>query len=471
MRALIGALLLVTALAFPASAVAQLLSPNPGVLTVKPDGTLSTPQSAGFFFSTMTPGARYVVFSGLESDFLGTSPPPGPLIASQWLLLDRASGNLRMISVNAAGAAQNVGGDMGNAGFAISISDDANRIIFNSAATNLDPAATTGARHCYLWDRAVGHAVAVDVDPLPGLQARPCGNITADGREVVALCSQPVAGVTGFGVCVRNLDTGVIERLALGRGAGIGHIYEALTKISADGSTVAFGGWQGTTEIGVQRVDRATGEVVNVTNEAASPFSISLSADGRLLLADSRLYDHATGQLRTVIRRPPATFPSRLIFDAVLSRDGRFAAFRTSAGEFERPFTGLPFGTGRIQVYRLDLATDRLELVSRVGLDGPIADQSHDPCENPMVLGCFFNRFSPRISGDGRFVVFQFPRANLAPSYPAGDVFAPQLFIKDMGPAAPLVNAVPVPLDRRWLILGLGLSLLLLGGMATARRV
>jgi hypothetical protein len=146
------------------------------------------------------------------------------------------------------------------------------------------------------------------------------------------------------------------------------------------------------------------------------------------------------------------------------------AAFRTSAPEFERPFTGLPFGTGRIQVYRLDLATDRLDLVSRVGLDGPIADRSHDPCENPGVLGCYFNRFSPRISGDGRFVSFAFPRANLAPSYPAGSESAPQLFIKDMGPAAPLVNAVPVPLDRRTLILFLGALLLVIGSVVLWRR-
>jgi hypothetical protein len=292
------------------------------------------------------------------------------------------------------------------------------------------------------------------------------GRWTADGREVVALCSQPVADVTGSGVCVRNIDTGEIQRLAPGRGAFIGHLYEALTKISADGSTVAFGGWQGRTEVGVQRVDRASGQVVNVTNEAGSPYSISLSFDGRLLQADARLYDHATGQLRYVIRRPPAAFTSRYIYDAVLSRDGRFAAFRTSAGEFERPFTGLPFPTNRIQVYRLDLATDRLELVSRVGLDGPIADQSHDPCESLGVLGCFFNRFSPRISGDGRFVVFQFPRANLAPSYPAGSDFAPQLFIKDMGPATPLIEPVPVPLDRRVLAILLGFALLAVGSIA-----
>lgn len=469
MRALTRTLLFSAALAVPASAAAQLLSPNPTVLTVQSDGNLNARPSSGFFFSTMTPDARHVVFFGLPVHFIGSAAPPGSEVANQWMLLDRTTDTLRVVSVNSAGVAQNLG-DMFEQGFAISISDDASRIIFNSAATNLDPAATTAGRRCYLWDRAVGHAVAVDTDPSPGLQSWPCGNITADGREVVALCSQPVAGVIGFGVCVRNIDTGAIERLALGRGAGLGFAYEALTKISADGSTVAFGGWQGTTEVGVQRVDRATGAVVNVTNVAGSPFSISLSYDGRFLLADSRLYDHATGELRTVIRRAPAPFPSRNIYDAVLSRDGRYAAFRTSAGEFERPFTGLPFPTGRIQVYRLDLATDRLELVSRVGLDGPIADQSHDPCESPSVLNCSFNRFSPRISGDGRFVVFQFPRANLAPSYPAGSAFAPQLFIKDMGPAAPLASPEPVPLDRRWLIFGLGLALFACGSLALRGR-
>jgi hypothetical protein len=36
--------------------------------------------------------------------------------------------------------------------------------------------------------------------------------------------------------------------------------------------------------------------VVNVTNEAASPFSITMNHDGRLLLADERLYDHGACQ-------------------------------------------------------------------------------------------------------------------------------------------------------------------------------
>jgi hypothetical protein len=424
------------------------------------------------FYSAMTPDARFLVIAARSETLIGPGAPGAESPLNQWILIDRTSGEKRVISVNAQGAGQATPPlqEPWNSGHAVSISDDANRIIFNSIATNLDPAATTLANRCYLWDRAVGHAVALDVDPLPGLQARPCGNITADGREVVALCSQPLANVTGFGVCVRNIDTGEIQRLAPGRGAALGHGYEVLAKISADGSTVAFGGWQGRTEVGVQRVDRATGEVVNVTNEAASPFSITMNHDGRLLLADERLYDHATGQLRTVIRRPPATFPSQRIYDAVLSRDGRFVAFRTSAGEFERPFSGLPFATGRILVYRIDLATDRLEMVSRVGLDGPIANQTHDGCENPPAFSCFFNRFSPRISGDGRFVVFQFPRANLAPSYPPGNEFAPQLFIKDMGPAAPLVEPVPVPLDRRALVIVLGVALLLVGSLVLGRR-
>lgn len=470
MRALIGAWALGAAFTLPANAVAQLLDPNPTALTVLPDGSLNTRQSTGFFFSTMTPESRYVVFFGIGTDFLGTMAPPGSSSAPQLLLLDRSSGDLRVISVNGSGEAQNVGGGMFSQGFALSISDDGNRVIFNSAATNLDPAATSGAQHCYLWDRAFGHVVALDVDPLPGLQARLCGSLTADGREVVALCSQPVANVTGLGVCVRNIDTGEIQRLALGRGAAVGFNYEASTKISADGSTVAFSGWQGTAAVGLSRVDRMSGTVTDVIPNPGAPPNISISGDGRFLAFASSVYDHQTGITRTAVRRPPLEWPTRITWDLQISRDGRFVAFRTSASEFERPFTGLPFGTGRIQVYRLDLATDRLELVSRVGLDGPIANQSHDPCELPGVLGCFFNRFSPRISGDGRFVVFQFPRANLAPSYPAGGEFAPQLFIKDMGPTAPLISPAPVPLDRHALLLGLGLMLLLVGSLVLIRR-
>jgi hypothetical protein len=469
MRALIGAWLVGTALACPASAVAQLLSPNPTVLSTRPDGTTSQIVS-GLVFSAMTPDARYIVLYGSSGELIGPTAPGGTLLSQQWMLFDRQTGDRRVVSVNAQGAGQILFPQPTNSGFAVSISDDANRIVFNSTATNFDPPATSGVNRCYLWDRAVGHAVALDVDPLPGLQAWPCGNITADGREVVALCSQPVANVTGFGVCVRNIDTGEIQRLAPGRGTGLGFGYEVFLRISADGSTVAFSGWQGTTAVGLTRVDRLTGTVTDVLPNAGTPPNISISGDGRFLAFASSVYDHQTGITRTAVRRPPFEWPTRTIWDLQISRDGRFVAFRTSAGEFERPFSGLPFATGRILVYRIDLATDRLEMVSRVGLDGPIANQTHDPCENPQVFSCFFNRFSPRISGDGRFVVFQFPRANLAPSYPPGNEFATQLFIKDMGPAAPLVEPVAVPLDRRSLLLVLGLALLLTGSLVLGRR-
>lgn len=472
MRALIRGVALSAALAFPASAVAQLLSPNPTVLTVRTDGSLNPEPSGVVFFSAMTPDARFLVIAARSADLIGPGAPGAGSPLNQWILIDRTSGEKRVISVNAQGAGQATPPlqEPWTSGHAVSISDDANRIVFNSIATNLDPAATTLTNRCYLWDRAVGHAVALDVDPLPGLQARPCGNITADGREVVALCSQPTPGVMGSGVCVRNIDTGEIQRLAPGRGAGVGFGYELYLKISADGSVVAFSGWQGTTAIGLTRVDRQTGTVTDVLPNPGTPPNVSISGDGRFLAFASSVYDHQTGITRTAVRRPPLAWPSRIIWDLQISRDGRFVAFRTSAGEFERPFSGLPFATGRILVYRIDLATDRLEMVSRVGLDGPIANQTHDGCENPPAFSCFFNRFSPRISGDGRFVVFQFPRANLAPSYPPGNEFAPQLFIKDMGPAAPLVEPVPVPLDRRSLLLGLGLMLLLIGALALNRR-
>lgn len=461
MRTLIAPLLMAVMLALPASVTAQLLSPNPTVLSTRADG--SPGQSSGFFFSAMSADARYVVVLAIADDLIGPGVSGSPITSQQFLRIDRQTGERRVVSVNAQGEGQAQFPVLAITGFAISLSDDGRRVIFNSTAMNFEPPNPGGSMRCYLWDQAVGHAVAVDMDPNPGVQARPCGNITADGREVVGLCSQTVPNTTGFGVCVRNLDTGIIERLAIGRGAGVGTPFEALTKISADGSVVAFGGWQGRQEIGLQRVDRSTGEIVNVTNVAASPLAVSLSHDGRFLLADALLYDHVTGQLRTVIRYPPFAFASRGIYDAGLSQDGRFVSFRTSAAEFERPFTGLPFSSGRTHVYRLDLATNRLDLISRLGLDGPIANGTHDFCEVPSVFACEPNRLSPRISGDGRYVVFQFQRVNLAPTYAATDPQGAQLFIKDLGPATPLIGPREVPLDRRWMIGFLGLALLLAG--------
>ncbi len=469
MRTLIRIVGVGAALALAAGASAQWLEPNPAILVPRWDGDFDAPTIPEITFTAITPDLRYLVVSGNPSNLLGPASPPAVDGALQYYLIDRKTNERRAISIGASGFLQNLGSPNALPAWTISISDDGGRVVFNSNATNLDPAATTGATRCYLWDRSVGYAVALDVDPQPGVQGV-CGNITGDGRQVVALCSQPVIGVMGWGVCVRNVDSGEIERLAPGRGAALGQPHESASfRISPDGSVVAFGGWQGTTAVGVQRVDLATGVVENVTNEAEMPLTMHFSGDGRFLLIGSRLYDHATRQLRTVIRRSPLSFPSRPVYDAVISRDGRFVAFRTSAGEFEREITGQLFPSGNIHVYRLDLASDRLDLVSRVGLNGPLAWGGHDGCEQPLIVACALNRFSPRISADGRHVIFTFRRLNLAPSYPPGAPSIFQLFIKDLGQPPPLPEPVPVSIDRSWLWLLAGL--LLLSGWLGIRRL
>lgn len=466
MRSLIRSAFLVGALAFSASAFSQVLNPNPTVLSLSPDGA-PTPSTGSPYWSTISADGRWVVLGGEARALLGNGAPPDPGLG-QFILLDRQTGQKRLVSVNAQGQGQDrtIDPNGNQSGNAISVSDDGRRVIFNSRATNLAPGLNSGALRCYLWDRAVGHVVAVDIDPNPGIGAFPCGNITADGSEVVGLCSQPVSGTTGFGVCVRDLDSGAIQRLAPGRGATIGSLYGISLQISADASTVAFAGWAGSMNSGLMRLDRATGIVTTVF--PFSPISFSISGDGRYLAFASSVYDHATGMLSSPIRRPPFAFPSMPLYDISISRDGRFAAFRTSAGEFETLFSGQLFPSGRSLVYRFDFSTNRIEMVSRLGLDGQIADGSHDPCDQPFVISCFFNRLSPRISGDGRLVVFQFPRSNLAPSYPAGDPDARQLFIKDMGPPTAVFQAIPVTLiDRR--PLALLMLLVLVTGLAVVQ--
>lgn len=454
--ALIRGLLLLLGIAVSAGARAQLLEPNPSILSLALDGTPTT--TGADWTMAMTPDARYIAFAASAPQMLGPAAPPGH--NGQWILLDRQTGQKLAFSVNAAGQGQVFAFNaVVNNGYGISISDDGNRIIYNSGAINLHPGATTPVMRCYLWDRAVGHAVLVDVDPAPGIQAGLCGNLTADGRFVVTQCRQPVAGVIGFGVCVRNLDTGEVERLAPGRGMGAASSdSEVNFAISADGSTVAFSGWQGTTNVGVQRVDRASGTVTNVTNVPGAPLRTTLSGDGRWLMLDSQLYDHQTGTLTRVIRRPPWPFASDEIRDTTISRDGRFVVFSTRAWEFQMPITGWTFSSGS-PVYRLDLRTDRLDYVSRVGLDGAFAT----PDRAPVGRG-------PRPSADGRYVIFQFPRLNLGPGYPPSDPEVRHLFLKDLGPAAPLFEPVPVPVPRHGLIALIGL-IMVLGMLAAFRRI
>jgi Tol biopolymer transport system component len=156
-----------------------------------------------------------------------------------------------------------------------------------------------------------------------------------------------------------------------------------------------------------------------VTGDSDSEIS-ALSANGRFVAFQSYatnfpesnavvpmiyLVDMSTGAIRlvsTTSRGTPATAGS---FDASISGDGRFIAFRSAAAN-------LPSGNGTTtQVYVHDRLTGTTRLVSKTS-GGVAADGASGP---------------PTISRDGRYVAFSSPANNL----PLGDGVLSQVYVHD----------------------------------------
>lgn len=428
--------------------------PNPEILSLQPDGVPYS-FSTGSWLSAMSYNGRHVLYIVPAFFPLGSATPPGCCIGRQYVLRDRQDGSQRVVSVNAAGFAQDETSSGQFPFLTLAVSDDGRRVIFTSLARNLTPGTLPDQPYCYLWDRGVGHARALDLDPRPGLQPGLCGGISADGRTVAGFCRRVFPNVETWAICTLEVDTGVVTEEAEHYQASLGREFGAQLALSADASTLVFVGqlWDAPPGSGVTlRYDRASGTATEVLS--GQPNGLAVSGDGRFVAIDglsSRIYDHADGSLRVVSRIPPAPFSSRPALGTDLSRDGRFVMFRTRSSEFAARF-GIPFND-RMRIYRVDVITGEIVLVSRVGLDGPPAVSDGDGCDIPFTLPCPAQLFTPRISGNGRYVSFQHPYDVLGPSYPPPTTTpaAPQLFLKDLGPVRPLGSAAtPVPTLGPW---------------------
>jgi Tol biopolymer transport system component len=184
--------------------------------------------------------------------------------------------------------------------------------------------------------------------------------------------------------------------------------------LSADGSTLAFGGKVpgGKTDVYLQPV--AGPQAENLTNvpdsyqgHAGDP---SLSTDGRFTVYlkrkdvisgnedwDAHIYvrDNTTGATQN-ISKTASTNPIKGESERPhISEDGRYVVFASSAPELE---AGINTQPGIRQIYVHDCTTGETRCVSK-GLDGKAADGRS---------GC------PGISGDGRYIAFVSQATNLS---------------------------------------------------------
>ncbi len=381
---------------------------------------------------------RFVAFESFASNLV-----PGDSNGRQDIFVhDRTTRETTRVSVSSAGVQSN-----GNS-FRPAISSDGRFVVFDSDASNLVPGDSNGRFDIFVHDRTTGDTTRVSVSSA-GIQ----GNsdsldsaISADG-QIVAFASNATNLVPGDtnrqrDIFVHDRTTGQTRRVSVGFAGGVqGNGSSFNPALSGDGRFVAFessasnlvpNDSNGHRDIFVH--DRATEETTRVSVGFAGgvqgndhSFHAALSADGRFVAfhssssnlvpndsnATTDVFVHdrtATETTRVSIGAAGGVQGNAGSFDAVISADGRFVAFESSASNL------VPNDSNATKdIFVHDRTTGQTSRVS-VGAAGGVQGNR--------------GSFDAAISGDGRFVAFESDATNLVPT----DTNARRdIFVRDRG--------------------------------------
>ncbi|TWD73125.1 Tol biopolymer transport system component [Kribbella amoyensis] len=323
---------------------------------------------------------------------------------------DRRTGAVERVSVSSKGA-------QGNS-FSLSptLSSDGRYVGFNSGASNLVDGDTNQQTDAFVHDRQTGRTVMVSVTPsgAPGDGLSSAPSFSADGRYVTfnSDSTNLVPGDTNgqTDVFVRDLQTGVTERISVAPDGGNANAGSREQSISADGRYVAFN--SDATNLSEDDVefqrdvfvrDRQNG----TTRRVAGPnpgdnTSPVLTADGRKVAFENRsapswvshlyVYDLTTGTTELASAGADGAPGNDWSFAASITADGAKVAFYSDATNLVADDTN-----GKADVFVRDLAAGTTTRVS----GGPLGVQGDGRAE------------LPNLSGDGRYVGFQSTSTNL----------------------------------------------------------
>jgi Tol biopolymer transport system component len=301
---------------------------------------------------------RYVAFASYADDLVAGDANDRQDIF-RW---DRVTGDI--VKVTASG----LGGGTDEDSYDPSISADGQRITYSTEATNVDTDDDNGFADMYVWEAGSGLAERVSVDTTGGDPngSSEAGVLSADGTHLVftSTASDLVVDDTNGvrDVFRRNLvdDTTVLVSQPP---VGVANALSGQGTVSADGRYVAFssaadnlvaGGSpdNGTTNAFVR--DMITGTTVLVSKDRLSgptdAFSYpptSVSDDGRLVVfsslasdlvagdtnaqPDAFVWDRATGTVGLAVRDAGWGHPNGAVYEPILSADGRWIAFYSTA--------------------------------------------------------------------------------------------------------------------------------------------
>ncbi len=246
--------------------------------------------------NSITPDCRYVAFESFASNLV-----PGDTNGwSDVFVRDRQNGTTERVSIEAGGIQGN--GDS----YGGWLSADGRFVAFGSIATNLVPADTNGFSDVFVRDRRIGTTERVSISS-GGAQANNfsgAGPMTPDGRYVVIVSFAsnlgPVA-TSGQQVFVRDRQNGTTELESVATGGTPGNSWSYGASISVDGRYVAFlsdannlvlGDTNGSTDVFVHDRQSGTTARVNVaSNGAQANYGFDthawISADGRYVAFSS----------------------------------------------------------------------------------------------------------------------------------------------------------------------------------------
>jgi Tol biopolymer transport system component len=338
----------------------------------------SATQADGDSGSPLVSGqGRFIVFSSEASNLV-----PGDTNGG-WdvFIRDRWCATTRRVSVTGDG--RQAHGDSGS----VAVSPDARFVVLSSDASDLVPGDTNGSADVFVRDRLRGttQRISLSTDGVEGNSASSgSGAMSADGRYVAFLsfASNLVPADTNstWDLFVRDLHTATTSRVSAGPGdqQADGASYDPA--FSADGRYLAF--MSDAANLVPGDTDRSWDVFVrDLTHQTIR--RVSVAADG----------GQANGGSGT---------PS-------ISADGRYVAFFSDASNLVPADTNT---AGDVFVRDLTRGTTRRVSVGAAGA------QSNGPADG-----------YPKISGDGRYVMFGSLATNLVP----GDTNnAQDIFIRDL---------------------------------------
>jgi hypothetical protein len=274
------------------------------------------------------------------------------------------------------------GSQIGNGGWGSDVSADGRFVLFGSSSADMP-----GYSGLYLLDRATGSVrlASCAADGTPGLYFSGNGYVSTDGRYVIfsSYSTNLVPGVfhTGMNVFLKDMLLGTVQEISHTSSGGFSNNTCNMPTISDDGGLVVF-----------------------------ESFATNMTPDDTNGAGDIYAFDRSSGQLRRLVDGYDGSQTNDGAESPSLTRNGRYLVFESWSSNIVENDTN-----GIADIFVMDLLTGEVDRASMSSSGG----QANKACVNP------------RISNDGRYVVFQSDATNLVPVIPGDNNYGTEIYLRD----------------------------------------